>query len=143
MKKIYFFLIPMFVLLLIPNVYADHHESEDLPEVETPPVAEEAPGRAENLPGEEVAPGEETPPGIEDVGRAGGDEELMDETQEMLTDDSQYISPKKQVMQGTVADAVKCNEGLELIFKTDGTPACVKSQTAKTLVERGWALDGQ
>jgi len=88
MQKSYFFLITMFVILLIPNVYAQSSsEDEDLPGEEIPPVAEEAPGRAENLPGEEVAPGEETPPGLEDVGRAGEDEDLPEEITEDATEE--------------------------------------------------------
>lgn len=53
--------------------------------------------------------------------------------------DSQYLSPKKQIDKGRLSENVRCNEGLELIFKsTDYSPACVKPQTAEKLIERGW-----
>ncbi len=49
-------------------------------------------------------------------------------------------SPLKQFKSGIAAADVKCQSGLLLVFKTtDGTPACVKSNTANILVERGWA----
>jgi len=48
-------------------------------------------------------------------------------------------SPKKQVEQGVSADNVTCNNGLVLMKKlSDGSPACVKEQTMKKLIERGW-----
>jgi len=53
--------------------------------------------------------------------------------------DSQYLSPKKQVDKGRTAEFVRCNEGLELIFKYDDSPACVKPETSKNLAERGWS----
>ena len=50
------------------------------------------------------------------------------------------LSPKMQIFCGTLLENVKCNDGLELIFKsTDGSPACVKPKTAEKLIERGWA----
>jgi len=53
--------------------------------------------------------------------------------------DSQFLSPKKQVDKGRIPEQVRCNEGLELIFKsTDSSPACVKPETAQKLIERGW-----
>lgn len=48
--------------------------------------------------------------------------------------------PLKQVANNIPANEVICQEGLELIFKAaDGSPACVKPETAIKLVERGWA----
>lgn len=52
--------------------------------------------------------------------------------------DAQLLSPKKQVSQGIDSVAVKCNEGLELFIKNNGSPACVKSSTVEILYERGW-----
>jgi hypothetical protein len=50
-------------------------------------------------------------------------------------------SPLKQFKSGVTANNVTCNQGLELIFKEeDDSPACVKSNTAPKLTERGWAL---
>jgi len=54
--------------------------------------------------------------------------------------DSQYLSPKKQVDKGRSSEFVRCNEGLELIFKYDNSPACVKPITAEKLIARGWAI---
>lgn len=51
-----------------------------------------------------------------------------------------FLSPKQQFKNGLLAFQIQCNEGLELIFKSsNGSPACVKPQTAEKLVERGWA----
>jgi len=47
-------------------------------------------------------------------------------------------SPKKQVAQGIALHQVICKQGLELIIKYNGSPACVKSETAEKLAERGW-----
>ena len=48
-------------------------------------------------------------------------------------------SPKHQIANGVLPKDVICKEHLELIFKsTDGTPVCVKPETAKKLIERGW-----
>jgi len=46
--------------------------------------------------------------------------------------------PLKQVAQGIEREAVVCNEGLVLIIKHNGSPACVKHETAVKLEERGW-----
>ncbi|NHH97165.1 hypothetical protein DYY66_1666 [Candidatus Nitrosotalea sp. FS] len=50
-------------------------------------------------------------------------------------------SPLKQVKSGIAAKDVTCKENLELILKTkDNSPICVKSDTAITLIKRGWAM---
>ena len=48
------------------------------------------------------------------------------------------LSPKKQVSQGIEPESVICNEGLVLILKHNGSPACVKEKTAEIFEERGW-----
>ena len=49
-------------------------------------------------------------------------------------------SPIKQFKTGILASDVKCNRGLQLIFKTENdSPACVTSQTATKLIQSGWA----
>jgi hypothetical protein len=49
-------------------------------------------------------------------------------------------SPLHQFKTGTVAKDVKCNDSLFLVIKAeDGSPACVKPDTAQKLIERGWA----
>jgi hypothetical protein len=53
---------------------------------------------------------------------------------------SGIASPLEQFKSGTAAKDVTCKQGLELVFKsTDGSPACVKADTASVLVQRGWA----
>jgi len=48
-------------------------------------------------------------------------------------------SPLVQFKSGTLVDKIVCLQEFMLIIKTeDGNPACVRSQTAQTLVERGW-----
>jgi len=50
-----------------------------------------------------------------------------------------YMSPRMQVLQGVLPSDVNCKSGFELIFKTSNSmPFCVKPETAKRLVERGW-----
>ena len=50
-----------------------------------------------------------------------------------------YLRPTQQGNAGIAASDVVCAEGLSLIFKShDGSPACVNSQTAKKLEQRGW-----
>lgn len=53
--------------------------------------------------------------------------------------ESQYLPPKMQTERGMRAEQVKCNEGLALVTKIDGSPACVRHKTGKILLERGWA----
>lgn len=48
-------------------------------------------------------------------------------------------SPLKQFKSGISAENVQCNTNLVLIFKIeDSSPACVRPQTARILMERGW-----
>ena len=53
--------------------------------------------------------------------------------------DKPYLPPRNQIDNGMKPTSVKCNEGLVLLQKYDGSPACVKNETKKVLVERGWA----
>ncbi|MGH2613302.1 MAG: hypothetical protein ACRDFB_09700 [Rhabdochlamydiaceae bacterium] len=51
-------------------------------------------------------------------------------------------SPLQQFKSGIAASKVVCSQGFQLVFKTeDGSPACVKSDTARILIERGWAKE--
>jgi hypothetical protein len=53
-----------------------------------------------------------------------------------------YTSPLHQTKIGTTANNVFCKEGFKLVIKTeDGSPACVKPETAQKLIERGWASE--
>ena len=50
-------------------------------------------------------------------------------------------SPQKQVEKGVNPSFVVCNDHLVLMLKfSDGSPACVKPDTAQILVERGWGM---
>ena len=48
--------------------------------------------------------------------------------------------PKQQTSQGISPDDVVCNEGLELVWQSDGTPVCVEPENILKLVEYGWIL---
>lgn len=48
--------------------------------------------------------------------------------------------PLEQLRSGIKARNVTCNDDMQLIIKAeDGSPACVKHDTAQKLIERGWA----
>jgi len=56
------------------------------------------------------------------------------------TADSIISPPLKQFKSGVAPKDVKCNDGFLLTFKAeDGSPVCVKPETAKKLYEHGWA----
>ena len=54
--------------------------------------------------------------------------------------DAQIESPKKQMKRGVSAEEVICKEGLNLIIRNNGEPACVKPSTAEVFQERGMAF---
>jgi len=54
--------------------------------------------------------------------------------------DKKYMSPLGQIDHGMKSNSVKCNEGLILVQKYSGSPACVENETKGVLVERGWAI---
>jgi hypothetical protein len=53
----------------------------------------------------------------------------------------EYVAyPLQQFESGITAKDVKCNIGFQNVVKVEnGSPACVKPDTANTLIERGWA----
>ena len=54
--------------------------------------------------------------------------------------ESQFLPPKLQIERGMKAEQIRCNEGLELVLKSNnGNPVCASSQTKNKLIERGWA----
>ena len=55
--------------------------------------------------------------------------------------DKKYMSPLDQTDHGMKPNSVKCNEGLILIQKYNGSPACVKPETIPRLMERNWIKD--
>ena len=55
--------------------------------------------------------------------------------------DESISSPRQQMNEGIFSHEITCKEGLELIFKPNDSPACVKQSTAEKLIQRGWAID--
>jgi len=59
----------------------------------------------------------------------------------MVTEDEippAVLSPLKQIKSGIVPENVVCKEGLELVFKLNGQPACVKTTSVQKLITWGW-----
>ena len=50
-------------------------------------------------------------------------------------------SPIKQMKDGVSPENIVCKEGLELVIRINGMPACVKPETADRMQERGILLD--
>jgi len=50
-------------------------------------------------------------------------------------------SPIKQMKEGVSPENILCREGLELVIRINGIPACVKPETADRMQERGILLD--
>lgn len=50
------------------------------------------------------------------------------------------ISPYAQLDLGIEPDSISCKVWLDLIQRSDGSPACVKPETKQKLIERGWAV---
>lgn len=51
------------------------------------------------------------------------------------------LSPLKQFKLGIPIESVQCNQGFQLILKReDASPACVKPDTARKLIERDWGF---
>ena len=68
-------------------------------------------------------------------------EDEMAETEEDMMEDEEetVLSPLKQIKEGVVPENVVCKEGLELVFKLNGEPACVKTTSIQKLIAWGWA----
>ncbi len=49
-------------------------------------------------------------------------------------------SPRIQITQGVLPEEVICKEGRVLIIKHNGSPACVRPDTAVILEDRGWGV---
>ena len=59
----------------------------------------------------------------------------------LITSQSSFAdleSPRKQMKLGVAPEKITCDEGLVLMLRVSGMPACVKSDTAEKLEERGW-----
>jgi hypothetical protein len=51
---------------------------------------------------------------------------------------SEIDSPRKQIKLGIAPDKITCHEGLVLMLKPSGDPACLKEASAVKLQDRGW-----
>ena len=76
---------------------------------------------------------------VEDEMTVSEDEmvETEDETMEEMT--PTILSPLKQIKEGTMPENIVCKEGLGLVFKLTGQPACVKTTSIEKLIAWGWA----
>ncbi len=84
----------------------------------------------------------ETNPNVQQPVKEKADQSSTQTTTIQNLSDSVDISvaaPLKQVAQGVLPNEIICKEGLELIIKNNGSPACAKPKTAEILIERGWA----
>ena len=63
-------------------------------------------------------------------------EDDMMETEDDVSDT--VLSPLKQIKEGVVPENVICKQGLELVFKLNGQPACVKTTSIQKLITWGW-----
>ena len=64
------------------------------------------------------------------------DDEIMITKNEMT---ETIPSPLKQIKEGIVSENIVCKEGLGLVFKLNGEPACVKTTSIEKLIAWGWA----
>ena len=48
------------------------------------------------------------------------------------------LAPSKQIKEGVEPENIQCKESLELIFKSSGQPACVKTSSVQKLISWGW-----
>ena len=49
-------------------------------------------------------------------------------------------SPRAQLQAGTEPNAVQCNDGLNLVIRTDGLPSCISPSGIRLLQQFGWNL---
>lgn len=56
--------------------------------------------------------------------------------------EKQFLAPLDQTDRGVKAEFIRCNVGLVLTQRIDGTPSCVKPESILKLIERGWAENG-
>ncbi|HET9010107.1 MAG TPA: hypothetical protein VFN17_08320 [Nitrosarchaeum sp.] len=63
-------------------------------------------------------------------------EDDMAETEDDVSD--VVLSPLKQIKEGITPENIVCKEGLELVFKLNGQPACIKTSSIPKLIAWGW-----
>ena len=66
------------------------------------------------------------------------DETMESEVETMEEMTPTILSPLKQIKEGIVPENIVCKEGLELVFKLNGQPACVKTTSIEKLITWGW-----
>ena len=59
-----------------------------------------------------------------------------DEKEKMM--EKAYVPPLKQIKQGIEPSDVQCKSSMELVFSISGDPSCVKEDSVKKLLSRGW-----
>lgn len=64
-------------------------------------------------------------------------EDEMTETENTMV--PVILSPLKQIKDGILPENIVCNEGLNLVFKINGQPACIQTASIEKLVAWGWA----
>lgn len=62
----------------------------------------------------------------------------MQTSEKEIISDASSMTPREQMLTGLTANQVMCKDGLNLVIKVDGTPACVKASTIFKLIERSW-----
>jgi len=55
--------------------------------------------------------------------------------------DAQIESPKKQMRQGVALEEIQCRDGLKLVIRNNGNPACVTKNTAEKMQKLGIAFE--
>jgi hypothetical protein len=70
------------------------------------------------------------------------EDDMMETEDDMMETENEstpaVLSPFKQIKSGIVPENVVCKEGLDLIFKLNGQPACVKTTSVQKLIAWGW-----
>ena len=61
--------------------------------------------------------------------------------EDMESQNQENLPPLKQFENNIQFSEIKCNKGLQLTQRHDGTPACVKPDTYFELIKRGWVSD--
>ncbi len=84
--------------------------------------------------------------GTDDAMDEGTDDAMDEGTDDAMdegTDDAMAVSkmsPRAQMNQGVDSADVQCRQGFELVMKnSNGSAACVNSQSVEKLIQRGWA----
>lgn len=67
------------------------------------------------------------------------EDEMVEPEVEIMEVPPAIPSPLKQIKEGTMPENIVCKEGLGLVFKLTGQPACVKTTSIEKLIAWGWA----